>query len=132
MKLSGKTTKTEKPAVSKKQRAESKVKAKSKAMSTKRKRVELDDGDEIITATPQEIAEAEAQRKPKVQSVPSFEGGFVHPCLQNAVNAHWRRSNESDVFMQLLSKDLYINGTFFGSIFVKSSFAKKTGGGAIM
>lgn len=107
-----------------------KKEATKKPVTKKSKVVEEleDDEDEVVipTHTPTKD-EAVA-----VRAVGSFEGGLVHPSLRNGVNAHRRRSEESDIFGSVITNALLVDGVFFGSIYVKSSFAKRTGGSALL
>lgn len=98
----------------------------SKKVKKSKSSAPLDDGDEVVEVTPDDANPTQSVKV--VELVRAFEGGIVHESLRNAVNAHWRRSAESDIFMKLLVDDLSVNGMYIGSIYVKSSFCKKQGG----
>lgn len=101
------------------------TKAKARRPSTKGA-IEPDDEVVIPKATPRKDDSV------TVAPVGPFEGGLVHSSLRNGVNAHRYRSEESDLFGEVLSKVCLVDGVFFGAIFVKSSFAKRTGGSALL
>lgn len=109
-----------------------KAKGKSKASpESKRAEQELDQEDEIVVPD-SEISLEEADTPEAVKYVPAFDGGLVNPALRNAVNAHWRRSTESDILAQVLQEDLLVKGVFFGAIYMKPSFARRAGGSALL
>lgn len=110
---------------------------KKKDKLSRRKEIEqaLDDDDaQVFPDTDAEFEETETTtEKFKVRArVAAFEGGYVSPALRNAVNSHWRKSAETTVFLQALNVGPCIDGVFFGAIYVKSSFLRKTGGSALL
>ena len=106
---------------------------KKEKVSSKPKRVEqeVDPEDEVVVPDAGAVLE-EANTPEEVKPVAAFEGGLVNPALRNAVNAHWRRSTESDILAQVLQEDLLIRGVFFGAIYMKPSFARRAGGSALL
>ena len=116
-----------------KPKSEPKKSKKSKAKQTD----DLDAGDAEIVASNSghDDGEGPSPSKPKVKEVAkisAFCGGFVHPALEGAVNTHWRRTAESDLLLAAMEESLVVDGFFVGSIYVKSSFAQKTGGGMLL
>lgn len=94
----------------------------------------LDSDDEIIMSSKDLTEDVVTDNEPKQCSckVDPFTGGLVHPSFESAVNSFWKRSAETSVFMTALSADFYINGTFFGAIYTKPSFVRKTGGNVLL
>ena len=68
----------------------------------------------------------------EVLTVEKFQGGFVHPALDGAVNSHWRRSEETNLLYGLMSKSLTLDGVYVGDIVSKPSFITKSGGAALL
>lgn len=99
-----------------------------KSVKTKREQVRVDDDDEVVIAKPEVPMVTEKQ----VTQIEPFGCGLVHRSLRNGVNAPRRRSEESDLFGAVLSTVYKVDGVFFGAIYVKSSFAKRTGGSALL
>lgn len=94
---------------------------------------DLDDGDEVVSTVEEEAWPPESELvSNRPEYVTAFSGGFVNIALQNAVNAHWRKSPESELFLQLVKTELLASGVFIGSIRVKSSFIVRTGGMALL
>lgn len=138
MNLAGKKV-GEKPKVSKEKAASVSrpIFVKKKNKVSRRKEIEqaLDDDDAQVfpdTNTEPEDAEAPPEKAMLRERVAAFEGGYVSSALRNAVNSHWRKSAETLVFLQALNSGPCIDGVFFGAIYVKSSFLRKTGGSALL
>ena len=121
----GRKTKEVKPTPKSAKNGKAAKKSKPKKVST---RPAVDQDDEVVL--PSKVVQ---EAKPtEVKIVGAFEGGLVHTSLRNGVNAHRYRSEESDLFGQVLSNVCLVDGVFFGAIYVKSSFAKRTGGSALL
>lgn len=107
---------------------------KKKVKSAKVKGEELLDDEEIIvgkaihadTSTMSEDVSSAAEDKG------AFYGGFVCNAFANAINIHWKKSPESELMLTAMEEVLVVDGFFVGSIYAKSSFAQKKGGGMLM
>ena len=75
---------------------------------------------------------AEQIEQEAVCRVGSFQGGFVNPALEGAVNTSWRKSTEANLLLAAMEEALVVDGLFVGSIYAKASFVQKTGGGMLL
>lgn len=94
----------------------------------------LEPDDEVVTVATEitEAVEEAAASAIRYETVAAFEQGLVHPAFANAVNSYWKKSSETSIFMAAMTEELAISGTFFGAIFVKPSFVRKTGGSVLL
>ena len=107
---------------------------KTKKQPGKTSSKKIEDGDEIVTAETE--VEEEPLQKPscpkEVQRVNAYQQGLVNKAFDGAVNSYWKKSAETSILMTAMSSELAVSGAFFGTLFLKTSFARKTGGSALL
>lgn len=94
-----------------------------------------DPQDEEIRADSSDELEEKVQTQtsePAVVLVPAFEGGYVHPSLQNAVAMIWQPQEEMQLFSLAVDEQIRQGHVFVGAISMRTSFITKKGGDMLL